>query len=335
MAIDAAPESVSGGHERRSNQLGRQFEEFLEYCLDQNRSRKTVTTYQQVLKDLSKWLAGNAPQVKSVSLMDRDTLHRYSRDLRLRGENDEELSPRTRAKYLAVIRSMLRYFAQETDEQVLPRDRVTLPKVGDHLPAGVPTSEEVEQMLAVAGESRASAGRDRAIIALLFSTGLRIAELCALDRADLREDDLGEEEVMEIGIVGKGRRSRVIFLSRHCQQIVKAYLDGRTDDSPALFIRRRPGKAVDPGAKEDGRLTARSVEKLVRRCALKAGLAEKITPHSLRHAFAIDLLLGGTDLRTVQELLGHRSVTTTQIYTRLTNQSLREGYLRRRSLNDD
>ena len=90
-----------------------------------------------------------------------------------------------------------------------------------------------------------------------------------------------------------------------------------------------------PGVQEDGRLTPRSVEKLVRRCALKAGLAEKITPHSLRHAFAIDLLLGGADLRTVQELLGHRSVTTTQIYTRLTNQSLREGFLRRRSLNGD
>ena len=332
MAIDTAPDVLSG---RSVTELDRQFQEFLEYCLDQNRSRKTVTTYQQILQDLSRWLAGNTPHVTSVSLMDRDALHRYSRDLRLRGENDEELSPRTRAKYLAVIRSLLRYFAQETDEQVLPRDRVTLPKVGDHLPAGVPTSEEVAQMLAAAGDSRAPAGRNRAIIALLFSTGLRIAELCALDRADLREDDLGEEEVMEIGIVGKGRRSRVIFLSRHCQQTVKDYLDGRTDDSPALFIRQRPGKAADPGVKEDGRLTARSVEKLVRKCALKAGLAEKITPHSLRHAFAIDLLLGGTDLRTVQELLGHRSVTTTQIYTRLTNQNLREGYLRRRSLNDD
>jgi site-specific recombinase XerD len=332
MAIDAAPKRLPG---RSATELDRQFQEFLEYCLDQNRSRKTVTTYQQVLEDLMRWLNNNTPQVTSISLMDRDTLHRYSRDLRLRGDSDEELSPRTRAKYLAVIRSMLRYFAQETDEQVLPRDRVNLPKVGDHLPTGVPTPEEVDQMLAAAGVARPSAGRDRAIIGLLFSTGLRIAELCALNRADLREDDLGEEEVMEIGIVGKGRRSRVIFLSRRCQNIVKAYLDGRTDDSPALFIRQRPGKAMVPGVQEDGRLTPRSVEKLVRRCALKAGLAERITPHSLRHAFAIDLLLGGADLRTVQELLGHRSVTTTQIYTRLTNQSLREGFLRRRSLNGD
>ena len=332
MAMDATSERLVGG---RVPQLDRQFQEFLEHCLDQNRSRTTVTTYQQVLADLIRWLGNNAPQATSVSLLDRDTLHRYSRHLRLRGENDEELSPRTRAKYLAVIRSMLRYFAQETEEQVLPRDRVNLPKVGDHLPAGVPTPEEIEQMLVAAGDAGSSAGRDRAIIALLFSTGLRIAELCALNRVDLREDDLGEEELMEIGIVGKGRRSRVIFLSRRCQQIVKAYLDSRCDDWPALFIRQRPGKAAVPGAKEDRRLTARSVEKLVRRCALKAGLAEKITPHSLRHAFAIDLLLGGTDLRTVQELLGHRSVTTTQIYTRLTNQNLREGFLRRRSLTGD
>ena len=332
MAIDAAPKRLPG---RRATQLDRQIQEFLEYCLDQNRSRKTVTTYQQVLEDLTRWFAGNAPHVTSVSLMDRDTLHRYSRDLRLRGENDEELSPRTRAKYLAVIRSMLRYFAQETDEQVLPRDRVNLPKVGDHLPAGVPTPEEVERMLVAAGDAGSSAGRDRAIIALLFSTGLRIAELCALNRVDLREDDLGEDDVMEIGIVGKGRRSRVIFLSRRCQHIVKSYLESRSDAWPALFIRQRPGKAKVPGVQDDGRLTPRSVEKLVRRCALKAGLAEKITPHSLRHAFAIDLLLGGADLRTVQELLGHRSVTTTQIYTRLTNQSLREGFLRRRSLNGE
>jgi site-specific recombinase XerD len=313
---------------------------FTDYCLDQNRSRKTISTYRQVLDDFVVWLASADPNVRGITDVQRHHVQAYARALRLRSTasnaahdiGDGELSVRTRAKYLAVLRSFLKYFAVETDRTVLARDRVTLPKTGDHLPKAVPTPDDIQRLLGVCPANTLAGLRDRAILGLLFSTGLRIAELCALDRKQLRESHLGDEAIVEISVIGKGSHSRIVFVSAEAQNLVRQYLERRTDDDPALFVHFRPGKRAELGERPEKRLTPRAIQQMVRQRVLEAGLAERLTPHSLRHGFAVDLLRGGADLRTVQDLLGHRTVTTTQIYTRLTNRTLREGYLKRESL---
>lgn len=313
--------------------IDQDIQSFLDFCLDQNRSRKTVATYRQVLRDFADWLVEAVPSVRQIADVRREHVQAYGRTLRLRGRGKEgELSVRTRAKYLATIRSLLKYFSVETDVPVLPRDKVTLPRIGDHLPRAVPTPEDVFQMIHACPPDSFTGRRDRAILALLFSAGLRIAELCSLDRRQIREERLGAEPIVEVSIVGKGNHSRIVFVNAEAQRLLKEYLALRQDDDPALFIHSRPGQRDHSSGKASRRLTPRAIQNMVRSVTLKAGLADRITPHALRHGFAVDLLRGGADLRTVQDLLGHRSVTTTQIYTRLTNRTLLEGYLKRRSL---
>ena len=323
--------------------LAGDIEAFLNYCLDQNRSQKTVSTYRQILLDFSTWLARAQPQLHSISEVERAHIQGYARWLRVRtvGQSvsskagDGELSARTRAKYLAAIRSFLKYFAVETEIEVLARDRVTLPRTGDHLPKAVPTPEEIRRLLDACPRSTPNGRRDRAILGLLFSSGLRIAELCGINRIQLREKFLGAEPILEMSVIGKGNHSRIVFVNPEAQELVRLYLSDRRDDDPALFIHTRPGKRESPEEPRDLRLTPRAIQQMVRHRSIAAGLAERLTPHSLRHGFAVDLLRGGADLRTVQDLLGHQSVTTTQIYTRLTNRTLREGYLKRESLQSD
>ncbi len=318
-----------------SSGIIRDIQSFLDFCLDQNRSKKTVATYRQVLTDFADWLIESAPDVRHIADVRREHVQAYGRELRLRPRgNGRELSVRTRAKYLATIRSLLKYFSRETDVPVLARDKVTLPRTGDHLPRAVPTPEDVRQMIDACPADSLTGRRDRAILALLFSAGLRIAELCSLDRRQIREERLGVEPVIEISVVGKGNHSRIVFVNAEAQRLLLDYLALRSDDDPALFIHTRPGQQNSPSSKVSLRLTPRAIQRMVRTVTLKVGLADRITPHALRHGFAVDLLRGGADLRTVQDLLGHRSVTTTQIYTRLTNRTLLEGYLKRRSMRD-
>lgn len=318
---------------RVNTKIDRDVQAFLDYCLDQNRSQKTVGTYKQILADFAKWLTENVPEARGIADVRREHVQSYARYLRLRPRpSGHELSVRTRAKYLATIRSLLKYYSVETDLDVLPRDKITLPRVGDHLPKAVPTPDEVRQMIEICPSNTLTGSRDRAILALLFSAGLRIAELCSLERRQIREERLGREAVVEISIVGKGNHSRIVFVNADAQRLLQEYLARRGDDDSALFVHTRPGKGVGDSERKSLRLTPRAIQQMVRAVTAKVGLADRITPHALRHGFAVDLLRGGADLRTVQDLLGHRSVTTTQIYTRLTNRTLREGYLKRESL---
>lgn len=320
-----------------SSRMIRDVQSFLDYCLDQNRSHQTVATYRQVLLDFVSWLEETAPEVQGIVDVRRQHVQAYARALRLRRRSDrpaEELSVRTRAKYLATIRSLLKYFSVETEEEVLPRDKVTLPRTGDHLPKAVPTPEEIRQLIAACPADTLAGQRDRAILALLFSTGLRIAELCALDRRQVREEQLGTEPILEISVIGKGKHSRIVFVDAEAQRLLKTYLEHRRDQDAALFIHTRPGRRNVEQEESSRRLSPRAIQQMLRQVTRRAGLAERITPHALRHGFAVDLLRGGADLRTVQDLLGHRSVTTTQIYTRLTNRALRDGYLKRRSMRE-
>ena len=155
--------------------------------------------------------------------------------------------------------------------------------------------------------------RDKAILELFFSTGLRVSELCSLDRyVDLKRG--------EVTVRGKGDKLRVVFLSDSAKEIIKQYLDKRTDTDEALFVSYT--KASNP--KVIGRIIPRAVQRLVDFYATKAGIGKKIHPHLIRHSFATDLLINGADIRSVQEMLGHANITTTQIYTHLTNKELKE-----------
>jgi site-specific recombinase XerD len=158
--------------------------------------------------------------------------------------------------------------------------------------------------------------RDKAILEVLFSTGLRVSELTGLDRDKI---DLGRRE---FGITGKGGRARVVFLSTRAVEWIEHYLDARTDHFKPLFIRHK-GK-IDPATEDTKmRLTPRSVQRLVKKYARKVKLPVEATPHTIRHSFATDLLIAGADLRSVQEMLGHKNVATTQIYTHITNKQLK------------
>jgi len=180
------------------------------------------------------------------------------------------------------------------------------------------SADELERLLTAPKGETLKDLRDRAMMELLFSTGLRVSELCSLDKdLDLTRD--------EFAIRGKGDKVRVVFLSEQAKEILKKYLKARDDMDEALFVRveGKIGKN-NLAVKETIRLTPRSVERIVKHYAIKAGISKKVTPHIIRHSFATDLLSNGADLRSVQTLLGHANIATTQVYTHVTDKHLRE-----------
>ncbi len=282
--------------------------EFLEYLeIERGRSLKTIDNYGRYLRrflDFSK--------IESPDEIDDDLVRKYRLYL-----NRENLKRKTQNYYLIALRVFLKYLAKRGIE-ALASERIELAKVPER-ELDLISSEELERLLsAPASPSQGGpaggppAGglkslRDKAILELLFSTGLRVAELCSLDREDI---DLKKAD---FSIRGKGDKIRLVFLSDVAKNALKKYLDKREDIEEALFMNAR-----------GGRLTPRSVERIVHYYAIKSGISKKVSPHTLRHSFATDLLENGADLRSVQALLGHSSITTTQIYTHVTDRQLRE-----------
>ena len=223
----------------------------------------------------------------------------------------------TQNYHLIAVRSFLKY-ALKRDIPVVAPEKIDLPKAESRSIKFL-EREQVDRLLNMPQISTPDGMRDKAILETLFSTGLRVSELCKLNRDQINFDR------KEFGVIGKGRRARVVFLSDESVMWLERYLKNRDDDAPALFI-RYAGKKPDEGqnVNESMRLTARSVQRLVEKYCKKARLPIKITPHGLRHSFATDLLSGGADLRAIQEMLGHKNVATTQIYTHITNPQLKE-----------
>lgn len=223
----------------------------------------------------------------------------------------------TQNYHLIALRSFLKY-ALKRDIPVVAPEKIDLPKAESRSIKFL-EREQVDRLLNMPQISTPDGMRDKAILETLFSTGLRVSELVKLNRDQINFDR------KEFGVIGKGRRARVVFLSDSAVEWLERYLNDRDDDAPALFI-RYAGKKPDEGqnVNESMRLTARSVQRLVEKYCKKARLPVKITPHGLRHSFATDLLSGGADLRAIQEMLGHKNVATTQIYTHITNPQLKE-----------
>jgi integrase/recombinase XerD len=225
----------------------------------------------------------------------------------------ETLSKTTQKLYLIALRSFITYFASR-DILALPPEKIKLPKDKSDREVQFLNLEELRRLFDVPDLEKRDGLRNRAILETLFSTGMRISELVKLDKDQIAS--FLDKEYLELGIIGKGGRARTVYFSARTLKWIKKYLKTRDDNLKPLFINYRSRKDATR------RLTVRSVENFVKKYALRAGLPSNVTPHVLRHSFATNLLNQGVDLRIVQEFLGHKSITATQIYTHITNKKL-------------
>lgn len=285
--------------------------DFLEYCeLDRNLSPLTVKMYGYYLESFHGWLQSQGKNLSPDQLTEavirnyRLHLSRYVNPVK------GPLAKSTQNYFLIAIRAFLRFLGKKGVPTLAP-DQIELGKNRDRTLKFL-SKDQLDHLLAGPDTSNDAGVRDRAILELLFSTGLRVSELVKLDREKINL------EGGEVPIIGKGGRARVVFISSRARDCLSRYLSCRLDSWRPLFIRYR-GKTD-----ESMRLSARSVERLVTKYVKKARLPVAATPHTLRHSLATDLLMNGADLRSVQEILGHKNVATTQIYTHVTNTHLRE-----------
>ncbi len=287
--------------------------DFLEYLeIEQNRSQKTIQNYDHYLTRLLDF----AGEDLKVSDIDNELIRKWRLWLNRLGTNvSDELKKNTQNYHLIALRSFLKYCAKR-DIVALPADKIELAKtVRKQVTFLAP--EELERLFAQPDITTLAGLRDRSILELLFSSGLRVSELVGLDTDHV---NLKRREFM---VRGKGQKDRPIFISEVAATWLQAYMDKRSDNLKPLFI--RIGRTSQP-ATTDGnyfRLTTRSVQRLVKQYALLAGITKNVSPHTLRHSFATDLLMNGADLRSVQAMLGHSNISTTQIYTHVTDPHLK------------
>ena len=318
-------------------QFKRQFLEYVE--IEKGRSLNTVRNYDHYLSRFLTY-AEKTAQVRKPEDIDASLLREFRLWLNrqetktTKGASATTLKKRTQNYYLIALRSFLKYLAKHGVKTLAP-EMIELAKVPERS-LDLISSDELDRLITSPDITTLKGLRDRAIFELLFSTGLRVSELCSLPR-DL---NLKQEE---FSVRGKGDKIRVVFLSEEAKRALTAYLDKRDDMDDALFVqvfqekkekaektkkgdaRRNQSSQPKLASKRDSlRLTSRSVERIVQYHAVKAGISKKVTPHVIRHSFATDLLRNGADLRSVQMLLGHANIGTTQIYTHVTDSELRQ-----------
>jgi site-specific recombinase XerD len=279
--------------------------EFLEYIeIERGRSLKTVENYERYLRRFI-----DQSGVKTAADITDDKVREFRLWLNRQsvGNKTNTLKRKTQNYYLIALRSLLKY-ALRRDVKSLSPEKIELAKVPERS-IDLITNDELNRLLSAPNGNDMKDLRDKAILELLFSTGLRVSELCSLDRdINLKTD--------ELSVRGKGDKVRVVFLSPASKDAVKAYLEKRKDMAEPLFV------SVTGKKKIAARLTSRSVERIVKKSSIKAGITKRVTPHVIRHSFATDLLSNGADLRSVQAMLGHAHIGTTQIYTHVTDKHL-------------
>ncbi len=293
--------------------LVRKINEFLKYLqVEKAASPLTIRNYKHYLLRFANWLEDK----KSLEEIDQETIRDYRAYLsRLPAGEKNVLGMATQSYHVIALRSFLKWLIKN-DHKVLAPEKIDLPKIKDRQVKFL-AGDQVDRLLNAPTLSTIQGKRDKAILEVLFSTGLRVSELTKLDREKV---DL---ERREFGVVGKGGKARVVFLSTRAADWLKIYLRARDDHFKPLFIRHK-GK-IDPTTQDEKmRLTPRSVQRMVKKYVKKIKLPVEATPHVLRHSFATDLLIAGADLRSVQEMLGHKNVSTTQIYTHVTNKQLKD-----------
>lgn len=298
-----------------TNNLPELIDQFLEYLeIEKNCSKLTIRDYRHYLKVFEKWFTSTLPE-KSIKNLDLTIIRKYR--VFLANKTDEKgltLKRVTQNYYIIALRSFLRFLIKN-DHETLEPSKIDLPKTESRSLKFL-EKDQIDRMVMAVDTSRIEGIRDRAILELLFSTGLRVSELVSLNR------DKVNLERREFGVIGKGGKSRLVFVSDRASDWIKRYLEKREDIFKPLFI-RYSGKEILENGGEKMRLTVRSIERIVKKYARLAHLPIEPTVHTLRHSFATDLLTNGADLRSVQEMLGHKNIATTQIYTHITNLQLK------------
>lgn len=295
--------------------LSRLIDEFLEYLeIEKNCSKLTIRDYRHYLKTFAIWHQEHlGSSLENLSLSD---VRRYRVYLANRMDDKGATLKRvTQNYYIIALRSFLRFLIKN-DHKTLEPSKIDLPKTESRSLKFL-EKEQVDRLVTSVDTSKEEGIRDRAILELLFSTGLRVSELVRLNR-----DQINLER-REFGVIGKGGRARIVFISDRAAEWIKNYLNERKDAYKPLFI-RYSGAINEENNGERMRLTSRSIERLVKKYVRATRLPVDATVHTLRHSFATDLLHNGADLRSVQEMLGHKNISTTQIYTHITNPQLRE-----------
>ena len=293
--------------------------DFIDYCaVERCLSDNTQENYKRYLEKFETWLQKKNRQNLKPHELTADDVWQYRLCLSRHQDpkTGKPLGKLTQNYYLIALRALLSYFLAK-DIVSLPPGKVTLPKdAKNEKTIKFLALDQIEKLLNAPDASSPAGLRDKTIIETLFSTGLRIAELVSLNKDQF--DAIWDKQDFELGIVGKGQRTRTVYFSERALEWLKKYLKTRGDKQKALFINYRGP------TKEENRLTARSIERIIKRYAIQAGIPLFTTPHTLRHSYATDLLTQGVDLRTIQEFLGHKNIVTTQIYTHVTNKRLRD-----------
>ncbi len=299
-----------------NNQLLKYIDEFFEYLeVEKNANKLTIRDYRHYLQTFASWYEINRKD-KKIEDLDLSTIRKYRVYLANRIDSQgRSLKKVTQNYYVIALRSFLRYLIKN-DIKTLEPSKIDLPKTESRSLKFL-EREQVDRLVAMPDTSKEDGIRDRTILELLFSTGLRVSELVSLNHEQINL------ERREFGVIGKGRKSRIVFVSERAASWIGRYLQARKDTYKPLFI-RYSGAEIEENEGEKMRLTARSVERIVKKYVKKARLPVDATVHTLRHSFATDLLTNGADLRSVQEMLGHKNIATTQIYTHITNKQLRD-----------
>lgn len=305
--------------------------QFLEYVeIEKGRSQLTVRNYDHYITRFIDFVK-QQKKSESPSAIDDRLMREYRLYLnrlearpdtavnikRRIGGYNKTLEKKTQNYHLIALRAFLK-FLRKRDVEIYNPEKIELAKT-EQRELDLISEKELDRLLSSPDITTITGLRDVAILELLFSTGLRVSELCGLDR----DIDLSN---IEMSVRGKGGKVRVVFISDTAKDTVRAYLKERTDIDEALFVDHSPRAHARQVKQESIRLTARSVQRVVEKYATLAGISKKVTPHVLRHSFATDLLYNGADLRTVQMMLGHASISTTQIYTNVTNKFLRDQF---------
>lgn len=316
----------------KSSEIERKVNNFLEYLeIERGSSPLTLRNYRHYLSRFVNWLKREKISLK-LGDINPELVRQYrvylsrlpskpaklgERTLTNKASSPEggTLGRNTQGYHVIALRSFLRWLIKN-DHKVMSPDKIDLPKTEDRQIKFM-TGEQVGRLLNAPSLSTIQGQRDKAILEVLYSTGLRVSELAKLNR------DKIDLERREFGIVGKGGRARVVFLSLRAAEWVKKYLKVRRDHFNPLFIRHK-GKVEPTTSDESMRLTPRSVQRMIKKYARKIKLSVDATPHIIRHSFATDLLMAGADIRSVQEMLGHKNIQTTQIYTHVTHKHLKD-----------
>ncbi|HWY79343.1 MAG TPA: tyrosine-type recombinase/integrase [Candidatus Sulfotelmatobacter sp.] len=298
------------------NGLEKQINDFLEYLeVEKNASKLTIRDYYHYLKTFLQWYSSTLPG-KSIADLDLGIVRKYRVYLANRvDKKGKTLKKVTQNYYVISLRSFLRFLIKN-DYKTLEPSKIDLPKTESRSLKFL-EREQIDRLVTMPDTSKEEGVRDRAMLELLFSTGLRVSELVKLNHEQINI------ERREFGVIGKGGRARVVFISDRAAEWIARYTHMRADVFKPLFI-RYSGAVIEDDGGEKMRLTARSVERVVKKYTQMARLPVDATVHTLRHSFATDLLTNGADLRSVQEMLGHKNIATTQIYTHVTNKQLRD-----------